>query len=97
MGRGRERERKRERNNIFYPLTHFPNAHNSQGGVSQSQEPGTPSGLPHGWQRPKYLSHHHLLPPTVLISRKLGLEAELGDLKQALCCERRQAEPHLER
>lgn len=33
--------------------------------------------FPSGWQRPKYLGHYHLLPPSVYDSRKLVLGTQL--------------------
>lgn len=40
---------------IFHPLVNFADAHN---GPDHSQE--LQPGLPHVWQRPRYLSHHLL-------------------------------------
>lgn len=45
------------------------------------------SGLHHGWQHQKYLSHHLLLPRSVRIPRKPGQKWRCQDLNQALWCQ----------
>lgn len=74
--RARAREREKERG-ILHLVVHSPKACNSQGWAKSKPGLKLNPSFQHGWQRPKYLSHH-LLPPRICISRKLELEVELG-------------------
>lgn len=63
------------RENMTEKDLQWPNACKSRAGPGQSQEPGVPKRLSHGWLGPGHLSRL-LLPFRLRMSRKLESEAE---------------------